>query len=258
MLLTSCATTKLDVASVNYQSVRTNDYKAVIPQNAKIAVGYSLSPDGRLTAIVRNLMDEILVVDQTHSYYVDPEGVTHPFFDPSAQLENKDSFSAETKGEKATFEVAGLFSPFEIGRGDMDGLTATTAAYFEDVPFVNLQPKTHGAMSKCFDVTGIGEKSMNIKSEMRSEFSSSDSYCKFSVCIAYSTDGGHSFNTLLTPFYVNAIMASPVKSKGKVNEALRSLMQKKTDAIHEQWWMLRLVRKGKSDYICNGSFLDWQ
>ena len=58
MLLASCGSTKLSTSSVGYQSVRTTHAQpsqtSPIPDDAKIAVAYTIGGDGALTAVVYN------------------------------------------------------------------------------------------------------------------------------------------------------------------------------------------------------------
>ena len=64
------------------------------------------------------------------------------------------------------------------------------------------------------------------------------SYCRCSVCISYSTDGGQTFDKLVTEFYANSKIIIPVEKHGMVNDALRQIYQLKPDAINEHLWLL--------------------
>lgn len=58
------------------------------------------------------------------------------------------------------------------------------------------------------------------------------------MCISYSTDGGQTFDKLVTEFYANSKIIIPVEKHGMVNDALRQIYQLKPDAINENLWLL--------------------
>ena len=70
--LSSCAT-KLITSNITYQSIRTRHAQPTstnpIPDEAKIAVAYYISKDGKLTAVVYNRTSEIMTIDQTKSFF---------------------------------------------------------------------------------------------------------------------------------------------------------------------------------------------
>lgn len=72
VVLASCGSAKLSTGSVGYQSIRTThaqpSQKSPIPDDAQIAVAYTIGGDGALTAIVYNRTSEIMTIDQTKSF----------------------------------------------------------------------------------------------------------------------------------------------------------------------------------------------
>lgn len=269
-LVTSCGTSnKLTTTAVSYQSVRTAQYKEKVPSHAKIAINYSITPEGRLIAIVKNLTDDIMVIDQTKSFFISPDGKSTSYYDPTVRSTANTSFTSETDGTSVNLgAVAGAFGVGGPIRGLLGGVTMSSATTegsattqtvtFADQPQISLAPRSQGAMSKQFPIHGVGK--INHVLETNSNYSYNDSYCKFSVCISYSLDGANSFEKIETPFYVNSLIVCPVNEHGRVNAALRKVLQNKPDAIHEQWWMLRSVSNLETEFdnICEGSFLDWQ
>ena len=74
LLLTSCGTKKvLNANIVGYQSVRTRHAQPTperpIPKSAEIAVVYTISETGEITAVVYNRTPNTMVIDQTKSFF---------------------------------------------------------------------------------------------------------------------------------------------------------------------------------------------
>ena len=127
---------------------------------------------------------------------------------------------------------------FRSGGSGTSGTAETTTTYVADLPQVSLAPHSNGAMSKTFHITGIGASSLGGSSVNLPSLTNEQSYCRFSVCISYSVDGGQTFDKLVTDFYANSKVVVPVTRKGRVNDALRQVYQSKQDAINEYWWLL--------------------
>lgn len=253
--LASCSTaTKLVTNSVGYQSVRTKHAQpsesSPIPNEAKIAVAYTISSDGKLTAIVYNRTSEIMTIDQTMSFFVNSDGVSTSYYDPTIRTTSRTDMSSVTQGASINLgAIAGavgiggtlgqLASGINLGGSGTSGVAATNTTYIADQPRVHLSPHSNGAMSKEFKINGIGIDVLEQTGEIRSaSLSEKESYCRFSVCISYSFDGGKSFEKLVTDFYANSKVIIPVRRKGRINEALRSVYQAKQDLINEYWWLL--------------------
>ena len=78
MLFTACGSSGgLQTPNVAYVSVKTRHAQPTtsspIPDNAKIAVAYSISETGEFTAIVYNRTSEIMTIDQTKSFFCRPK-----------------------------------------------------------------------------------------------------------------------------------------------------------------------------------------
>lgn len=253
IILLSCSTVgKLVTNAVAYQSVRTEQYKADIPDDATIAVGYSIGYDGSLIAIVRNLTDQIMIIDQTKSFFVNSDGLSTSYYDPTVRTTSSTDIQSNTGGASVNLgaiggalgiggPLSGILSGINVGGSNTVGTSTTNTTYFADLPQISLAPKSHGAMSKTFIISGIGGHGMSDLGPMNSTYTPQSSNCKFSVCISYSVDGGNSFEKIVTPFYVNALIACPVKRHGQVNEALREVLTIKPDALGESWWTICAV-----------------
>lgn len=220
-----------------------------IPDKAKIAVAYSISGDGKLTAIVYNRTSEIMVIDQTKSFFVNSDGTSTSYYDPTVRTTSTTRTSSSTTGASlnlgalaGAFGIGGalgtLASGINVGGSGTDGVSTTNTTYVADLPQVSLAPRSNGAMSKVFHVTGLGASSMGDMEALHIHLNEAQSYCRFSVCITYSVDNGKTFEKLVTDFYANSMVIVPIQHKGKVNDALRQVYAAKSDLLYEPWWLL--------------------
>lgn len=268
--LTSCASGSLVTHSVAYQSVRPVNYKPEIPKDAKIICGYSISDAGKIVVTLRNNTDEIMIIDQQKSFLVNSDGTSISYYDPTVRVTSNTSSSSETRGGTINLgAVAGalgvkgpigtLASGINVGGADTEGVSTTNTTYFADQPQISLGPKGTGVMSKEYAIKHLGKSFLATSSERNNSFTSSDSYCNFSVCISYSLDGGNSFEKIVTDFYANSWIVCPVRSHGKVNEALRTVMSSKPDCLNESWWLLYFNDNiGYNNRMVNGTIVDYK
>lgn len=253
LLVTSCGSTKLTTSSVGYQSVRTLHAQPTqaspIPNDAKIAVAYTIGSDGALTAVVFNRTSEIMTIDQTKSFFVNSNGKSVSYYDPTVRTTSVTDMSSVTKGASVNLgSIAGalgiggtigqLAGGINLGGSGTTGTAETSTTYVADLPQVSLAPHSNGAMSKSFRVIGLGTSSLDGNAVNQPSLTKEQSYCRFSVCISYSIDGGQTFEKIVTEFYANSKIIVPVNKYGKVNDALRQVYQSKQDAINEYWWLL--------------------
>lgn len=100
-LLASCSS-KLTTNHVAYQSVRTKHAQPTvsspIPDEAKIEVAYTISENGALTAIVYNRTSEIMVIDQTKSFFVNSDGKSTSYYDPTIRTTSITDMSSTSNG----------------------------------------------------------------------------------------------------------------------------------------------------------------
>ena len=84
VLLTSCSGYKLTVSHVGYQSVRTTFRQPTeIPDDAEILVVYDISQHGEIVPVVMNRTSEIMILDQTMSFFVNTNGQSTSYYDPN-------------------------------------------------------------------------------------------------------------------------------------------------------------------------------
>ena len=253
IIISSCGSYKLSTTSVAYQSIRTANAQPTpenpIPDDAKIAVAYTISASGELTAIVYNRTDEIMTIDQTKSFFVNTNGVSTSYYDPTVRTTSKTDVSSTTSGRSVNLgAIAGAFgiggivgqiaSGINLGGSKTQGASVTNTTYIADQPQVSLAPRSNGAMSKIFTIQNLG-KGLDGARTILPNITQKQSYCKFSVCISYSLDQGKTYDKIVTDFYANSKIIIPVKATGKVNDALREVYTTKPDALNEYWWLLK-------------------
>ena len=261
-LLSSCWTL---TESILYQSVRTRHAQPStanpIPQEAKIAVAYTISRKGELTAIVYNRTSEILVIDQTKSFFVNSDGRSTSYYDPTVRTTSTTNMSSLTKGASvnlgaiaSAFRIGGvvgqLANGINVGGSGTNGTAVTNTTYISDLPQVSIAPYGNGAMSKVFTVYGLTEKGIPLSMNAVPSLAEEQSHCKFSVCITYSFDEGKTFDKIVTNFYANSNLFVPVSSGRQVNNALRQLYSTKSDAVNERLWILNFdTTSGKEENL---------
>lgn len=248
IFISSCSLGTLNTSGVVYQSVRTDNYKGKIPHDAKIAVLYSISSDGCITPVVVNKTDEIMIIDQTMSFFVNSNGTSISYYDPTIKTTSTTDIASGTSGASVNLgAVAGAFgvggilggilNGINVGETETSGTSTTNTTYFADQPRISLAPHSQGAMSKSFNISGVGITSVPLSKNFFAN-TRKESPIQFSICISYSLDNGETFEKIVTDFYVNSQIVEPVMQKGQVNNALRKIYKNKPDAINEQWWVL--------------------
>ncbi|MDE7141307.1 MAG: hypothetical protein K2O33_00230, partial [Muribaculaceae bacterium] len=114
LLLGSCTSGQLSVGSVDYQSLRTDFAQpSSIPKDAKIAVEYFFNSEGRMQPVVYNLTSEILMLDQTKSFVIMPDGSSVSYYDPTVRTTTTGTYSSETTS--SFFNLGGIAGALGIG-----------------------------------------------------------------------------------------------------------------------------------------------
>lgn len=273
--LISCAEGKLLTSDVAYQSIRTKHAQPTndkFREDAKIIVGYSITPHGRLVVSVKNNTSEIMIIDQAKSFFVDSDGSSTSYYDPTVRTTSTTNLSSSTSGGSVNLgAIGGAFgvggslgtalSGINLGSSGTKGQSVTNTTYTTDLLQISISPKGEAQMSKSFEINGIGKSYLKYKSNIKlPNINNNESYCKFSVCISYSIDGGKTFDKLVTEFYANSLVVVPVRKKGFVNNALNEVFATKTDALNEKWWMLYFVNNipNARDTMVEGVLLDYK
>lgn len=271
--LASCGT-KLVTTSVAYQSVRTTFTQSEkVPDEAKIAVCYDISSDGELTVIVFNRTSEIMVIDQTKSFFVNSDGQSTSYFDPTVRTTSTTDLSSSSKGATVNLgsiggalgiggPLQGLLNGINVGGSSTNGQSVTNSTYIADLPQVSLAPHSNGAMSKVFSVSGLGRPSLKSTGEISiSDTPRETSDVKFSVCISYSLDNGTTFDKIVTDFYANSLIVRKVKDTKTIDATLKSVYHAKPDLLYEPWWILYFPNNSDETSLntrCQGLIYDFQ
>lgn len=283
--LTSCGlfvTGKLSTKNVVYQSIRTQyaqpTESSPIPDDAKIAVVYTISEKGDISAIVYNRTSEIMTINQVKSFFVDTDGKSTSYYDPTIRTTSTTNMSSATKGASVNLGgIAGALGVggflgqvaggINIGGSGTIGQSITNATYIADQPEVSLAPKSNGAMSKIFKISGVDFREYADLDRYICNLTDADNNCRFSICISYSIDGGKSYEKLVTDFHVSSRIIIPLKNHGAANDAVGEIYAKKNNALYEPWWMLgfnhTVDEKGyqiidKKDSFTQGLLIDYQ
>lgn len=269
----SCSLGRLTTKSVAYQSVRTTNAQPTnespIPADAKIAVAYLIDQNGALTVIVYNRTSEIMTIDQTKSFFINSAGKSISYYDPTVRTESTTDITSSTQGASVNLGVISnalgvggivgkLAQGINVGGAGTTGTSTTQTVTFADQPRISIGPYGNGAMSKIYIEPKLGFSFLQgAQPQSYVSLSERDTYCKFSVCISYSLDGEQTFDTITTDFYANSCVVAPVQSHGRVNDALRSVLLTKTDALNEYWYLLFFNSQLKS-YMNQGMLFDYK
>ncbi len=255
LLLTSCHTAgTLQVSAVTYQSINTKvpqpGKNEPIPASAKILASYAIDENGKLAVFVKNLTDEILIIDQEMSFFINTDGRSISYFDPTVRSNTTTDFSSGTSGASmnlgaiaSAFGVGGplgtLMGGISVGGSSTSGVSTSNTVYIADQKRINIGPRGGAAMSKIYPVAGIGKNSVS-PSDAATLLTFKQSPRHFSVCISYSLDDGKTFEKLVTDFYLTASIYVPVENQGMVNAAMRRLIGTKSDLLAQPWYLIYL------------------
>lgn len=268
MTTASCAS-KLKTTSISYQSIRTTfTQPKEMPEGAEIWVQYSIDDEGVIHPVVLNCTDEIMIIDQTKSFFVNSTGTSISYYDPTVRTTTVTDLSQGSKGASVNLGAIGgalgiggvvgdILGGVNVGGSSTSGQSVANSTYTMDTPQVSLAPHGSLAMSKEFKVIGIGKDPLSTTFLERNE---NQSDVRFSVCISYSLDKGETFKKIVTDFFVNSRIIENVTNSKTINSTLSSIFRQKTDAIYEPWWMLYFKNNADfaHDTYISGRLYDYQ
>lgn len=276
VLLASCGPAgKLTTTSVVYQSVKTRHAQPTEEflnksEEIKIVVGYYISSKGQLVPIVYNRTSEIMIIDQTMSFFVNSDGLSTSFYDPTVRTTSTTDVSSSTSGASVNLgSIAGalgiggtlgqLANGINVGGSGTSGTATTNTTYKADLPKLSIGPRGNCTM-KVFNINGLGKGELSNVPCTTPEIQESNTYCSFSICISYSIDGGQTFEKLTTDFYADSKIVVPVERNGRVNDALRKIYTVKPNALYEPWWCLSFNNNTPlgEDCVSDGALWDYQ
>lgn len=260
--MVGCSTAgTLQVSGVSYQSINTKvpqpQKSEAIPESAKIVTMYAIDENGKLAVFVKNLTDEIMIVDQEMSFFIDPSGNSISYFDPTVRTSTTTNFSSGTTGASlnlgavaSAFGIGGplgaLMGGVNVGGSSTSGGSQANTVIIADQKRINIGPRGGAALSKTYSIPGVGKNSVS-PTAFSTSMTYKESPTRFSVCVSYSLDGGESFEKLVTDFYVSSNIYVPVSAQGKENEAMRMLLSSKSDMLSQPWYLIHLCNNIKTD-----------
>ena len=278
LCLSSCATsTKLNVSDVCYQSIRNvhteRSPKSDIPRDASILVEPVISSTGDVDVYVTNLTDSIMVIDRTKSFFVDPRGISTIYYDPTVKTTTNSVTTGTETGSSVNLGAIGgalgvggrvgrILDGINVDNSKLNANTTTTSTYQIDTPTGSIAPRGKASMARTFYINDTAGKSFlgtlssgnTRKSDIRQEYNKENTYGTFRICISYSFDGGKTFDKIVSDFYCNSVISSPVRTKGRVNESLRNVLMSKKEIFKEPWFLLYFrcnISTGTNAYINN-------
>lgn len=258
LCLTSCTSGNLVVSRVDYQSIRTTFAQPQkVPEAAKIVSQYLIDPSGLLMVIVYNQTDEILTIDQTKSFFVNTNGSSISYFDPTIHTTTSATYNSSTSG--TSFNLGAIASTFGISGSPIGAMLGATSLYdsnttgtysgttvtIQDQPLIHVAPHGKTIMSKQFPIEGVGRNKVHANTRII-DVRQKEAPLKFSVCISYSFEHMTEPDKLITDFYVNSTYSSPV-SGGKVNNAFKQIYAAKPDALAENAYIFNIITNLPSD-----------
>lgn len=269
--MASCSSAKLKTASITYQSVRMAAPKdPALKNDAEIIAVYTISKDGELAVRIKNNTDEIMVIDQTMSFFINVDGSSTSYFDPTVRTSTVTDISSETSGASVNVgAIAGALgiggpvgqalSGLNVGGSGTSGQSVSNTTFIADQPRVTVGPFGEVVLSKQFSIPiiGVGFSSLS-KQIVEVTENAKKATSKFSVCISYSRDGGKEFHKMTSDFFINSIIALPVQSGRNINDVIKNIYKIKTDAVNEPWWILTASSNLKTNSFANGYFIDFK
>lgn len=291
--LCSC-TSKLQVGNVAYRSLRLANPKSPDErQNAEIITVYTIEEGENKTedkskknyvlhVQITNNTDNVMLIDQTKSFYINPGGKSICYFDPSVTTSTQTAMNSSGNQVGVNLgsiagalgiggTIGGLLGGVNVGGSSNNGQSNSTTVYNADLPAITIGPKGTAFLDKKFEVDDKSWVIENLPEFIISE--PENSPFGFSVSISYSVDGGESFKLLTSKIYANSTICIPVKSKSQTNEAVRTILLNKPDAVHEPIWYIgmgnmmpdvgislpfNLMDLDLSNFYLHGSITDFQ
>lgn len=276
--IVSCST-PYTVSNVAYQSVLNAraDLANAIPESAVIATSYSITPEGNLIVTVRNLTDETLIIDKTKSFFVNSDGTSISYYDPTVHTTTVTDLNSGTKGASVNLGavagalgvggvVGGILNGVNVGGSSTNGQSVANTQYDVDLPKVSIGPHGSITLNKQYHVLGLGGKDMSSATTIAdTNIAPRNSYANFGVSLTYSLDNEVSWNIFSSELYANSRIVVPVRAEGKrylVNEALRRVYSSKPNALAEPWFMIyfnnNLEGSQNNSYVFGSGLYDYQ
>lgn len=279
-VLNACSTTKLAVTSVSYQSIRNEhtDVNSTVPNDARILVRHEVSPTGKLEVYVQNMTDSTMIIDRAMSFFVNSDGMSTSYYDPTIQTTTTTDMDSSTQGANVNLgAVAGalgvggvagrLLSGVNVGGSSTGGQSVSNTTYIVDQPSVAIGPRGEISMARVFKIDGVGTDFLSALSSQNTSKqdlhivagNAEESMAKFSVVISFSVDGGKKFENIVSDYYTDLLMVSYVKEHGRTNAPLRKILSH-SNVLRKGWSVIYFDTNISSNdtYHANSSLFDYK
>ena len=246
--LSSCKPTKLMVDSLLYRSIRTEFAQPTqenpIPEEAKIVVGMNITMDGVVVVTIFNMTDDIMVVDNTRSYFISG-GRSLSYYDPTVRTSTTTDLSQQTKGMSVNLgSIAGALgvggglgralNGVNVGGSGTSGTAVSNTTYIADQQQLSIGPRGSAQMAHNYSIAKF-----NDLAPVNQNYTYKTSPVRFSVCISYSLDNGATYQKLVTTAFLNSMYNIPV-TNNQISTAYNQLLNQKPDAYAEDWWFFKV------------------
>lgn len=234
IVLTSCSTYnkyRVEYFSIKHAPGYERDNKSITEPSISMIITLSRWADINTITII-NHTDSTMTIDKTQSFVNNST-----IYDPEITVKSSSSYSSKGSSLNvgALTGALGLRGPLQgllsgVSVGKSDGLSNTTTIYDADAPIVHIPPHGRITFDRTFYIVW-----------------------PFSVCIAYSTNRGHSYKNLITKYIKTDMMLYDVPQEGRkfnLNQGLRNMLSHKPDLllednfiIHATWTDLGTISK---------------
>lgn len=115
--------------NIEYQSIRTKFKQSkTIPDDIEILAAYFITDDGQLYVGVENRTDDIIIIiiiiDQTLSFFVNSDGISTSYYDPTVHQTSETSSQSNTTGASVNLGIVanalGISGPLGFALGGVN------------------------------------------------------------------------------------------------------------------------------------------
>lgn len=255
LLLCSCASARLNVNGVVYHSIRNTDTIEEIPSDVKIIVSCDVSMKGIIEVEVVNNTGNVLLIDRTKSFFRDKDNYSHPFYDPTVNVNTTSYTNGNIVGGNINVggvaKAAGVggalgtaLNAVTVGGAQSSSSTTSQTTYQIDQPVLSIAPHGKASMGRTFyeqyyDAELLHSMITYFEDNLVSYIYTPES--SFSAChvsISYSLDNGVTYDIIEVGMYTQSLIISKVAQVGHVNDALRRVYEAKNDLLDESWYAI--------------------
>ena len=274
IFFSGCSSDKyLVVKGIGYQSINTRipqiSSDRDIPQDASILTTYLIGNGGTVTVLIKNLTDKIITIDQEKSFFIDPSGTSHSYYDPTVHVTSKTDYAGKTSGSSVNLSglipmdgvkgpLKSLLGGINISQSSTNGSSVSNTILSTGQKKVSIGPKGIIALERGFKTGMLGSSMTPADAKNTISYQYDNSPVKFSICISYSLNNEITYETLVTDFYASTYTFYPIEQNKNVNNVLRNIMSSKPDLFSQPWYLLYFSNNISEQSILNGVLFDYQ